>query len=91
MAGKTTSMHEAWTALGKGLYLVKPKGDGDGVHNFLGCEHSSSTRGINGKTVKMMEWNASHSLERCIRKYEEAVHKRVYTHESRAVVRPKHH
>ena len=61
MAGPKKNMAKAWEDLGKGIHLVKPAGDTDGVHNFLGCEHKKEDRIINGKEVTTMTWDASHS------------------------------
>lgn len=73
MAGPAKNMEQAWEALGKGIDLFKPKADSDGVHNFLGCEHRLSSGVIGDRMVAKMEWDASHSLKRCIARYEEAV------------------
>ena len=71
--GQDLQHGDAWQRLGQGINLVQPTGDGDGVLNFLGCEHRSSETVIAGIKVKTIEWDAVSSLRRCIAKYEEAV------------------
>ena len=73
LSGKSSNMKTAWDRLGQGINLVQPTGDGDGVLNFLGCEHRSSVRYVAGCKIKTVEWDAISSLRRCIAKYEEAV------------------
>ena len=65
MSGPAQNMERAWGALGKGINLVKPKGDTDGVHKFMGCEHRLSLEKIGDRAVAQREWDASHSLTLC--------------------------
>ena len=76
-------MEEAWAKLGEGISLEKRKGNAEsqGQENmtFLGCELSLVEKPVlmpNGeaKKAKGIIWGVSHSMKRCVAKYEAAVH-----------------
>ena len=78
LAGTLSEMEPTWALLSRGITLEEPKGNKDKVMTFLGCEHRRVERGIdtpNGKvTIQGVEWDVSHSMRRCVAKYEAAVH-----------------
>jgi hypothetical protein len=66
-------MAPAWERLSKGIVLEAPEGNDARSHTFLGMEHKFSERRVQGKLVKVVEWDCSHQIARAIAKYEEAV------------------
>ena len=53
--------------------LEGPKGNSESKMTFLGCEQTLVETDINGKKVRVMKWDVSHSMKRCVPKYEATV------------------
>ncbi len=73
LSGPTKHMAKAWAALENGIILEVPKGNAKDSHTFLGCEHNRYQKVIKGKTIQCIDWNVTHSVGRCLAKYDEAV------------------
>ena len=77
LVGPAHLMEETWAKLGRDIQLDPPRGNKDGVMTFLGCQHRLVEKEVKvGKSVvktRGMVWDVSHSMKRCVAKYEEAV------------------
>ena len=73
LSGPADLMGETWKKLGEGIVLEAPKGNDEAEMTFLGCEQQMIKQTVNGKEVRGMQWDVSHSMRRCVTKYEVAV------------------
>jgi len=77
LSGPLQYMKLTWDLLGENITLEAPKGNSDNAMTFLGCENrlvESMFEHPEGKVkLRGMTWDVSHSMRRCVAKYEAVV------------------
>ena len=67
MSGPTASLAKGWKIIREGLLLEDPTP----VDRCLGCHHHETTGTVNGKPVKIMQFNVESFMQQCVTAYKD--------------------